>query len=57
MLLSLIMATDVGSTVQYVSAQYVFLSHFVLAESETWIFFSYLKLKKEIYRLFNNWNS
>lgn len=55
MLLSFIMATDVGSTVQYVSAQYVF-SHFVLAKHETWIYF-YLKLKKEIYRMFNNWKN
>lgn len=38
MLLSLIMATDVGSTVQYVSAQYVF-SHVLFLQSEIWIFF------------------
>jgi len=29
------------------------LSHFVLAEGETWIYL-YLKLNQEIYRMFNN---
>lgn len=31
------------------------LSHFVLTETETWVYF-YLKLKEDINRLFNNYN-
>lgn len=56
MLLSLIMATDVDSTVQYVSAHNVF-SHILFLKRVRLGYFFNLKLDKEVYRVFNNWNS